>query len=228
MYRARFIAFLILLSLIAGAPVSSYSDPEYDSIVYMGSLFVLLESSGPFEPDLYDEDLAVRQLLEEAQYVFSAMIYGFKFIYIPKDNSRGVAEEFTIEAVHTIPWGDPGLSASSGRYKDGRYDADIRYNVSDEQLPWVISWDTNILSTVTAVGEGSLYAGLEGKKEAINNSIKESLRNYLRPRIYNKPRSISGTARLAAVPYIAMDSGKYLAMSKITLRFDKILEYKVY
>lgn len=225
-YRAA-VGVFIFFALITPA-VYSYSDPEYDSIVYKGNFFVLLEPSGPFEPDQYDEELAIRQLLEEARYVFSGMIYGFKFDYIPQDNSRGVSEEFVLESVHTIPWGDPGLSAPAGKYKDGRYDSDMRYEVSEEQLPWIISWDTNVLSTVTAVGEGSQYAGAEGKIEAVNNSIKESLRNYLRPRIFNKPRRITGTARLSAVPYIAMDSGKFLAMSKITLRFDDILEYKVY
>ena len=226
MFKPRFTAALLILLVSCLSAGFSYSDPEYDPVVYKGRFFVLLEPAGPFEPDEYDEDAAVAQLLNEAQYVFSAMIYGFNFDYIPLDLARGVSEEFSLEQVYTIPWGDPGLSAVDGRYKDGRYDAEIRYRVSELQLPWVVSWDTNILVTVGASGEGSLYSGYEGKKNAIDNSVKESLRNYLRPRIYNKPRRITGTARLAEVPYITMDSGKYICKSKVTLRFDEILEYK--
>lgn len=227
-FKLRVAVAILILIISCSTAVFSYTDPEYDPVTYKGSFFVLLEPAGPFDLDEYDEDLAVRQLLQEAQYVFSAMIYGFSFEYIPKDIARGVNEEFSLEQVYIIPWGDPGLSAAEGRYKDGRYDAEIRYNISEAQLPWIISWDTNILVTVGASGQGSLYSGFDGKKEAIENSVKESLRNYLRPRIYNKPRRISGTARLAAIPYITMDSGKYICKSKVTLRFEEILEYKVY
>ena len=209
--------------------VFGYDDPEWDPIVYKGKFFTLLEpSADPFAPDEYDEDKAVRQLLEESRYVFSAMIYGFKFEYIPLDLSRGVEEEFVIEPVYTLPWGDPGLSVSSGMYKAGKYTAEIRYDLSDEQIPWVNSWDTNILPDVSAAGEGSLYEGYDGKIEAVNNSVKESLRAYLRPRIYDKPRKISGMARFAAVPYITVDEGRYRCLSKVTLRIEEILEYRVY
>ena len=227
--RSAFVIVCILLaSMVAPVSVFSYDDPEYDPIIYKGSFFVLMEPAGPLEPDVYDEDKAIRQLLDEAQYVFSAILYGMSFEYVPKDNVRAVEEEFSAELLHSIPWGDPGLYTSAGLYKNGRYDAEISYKVSDELLPWVISWDTNILPEISAIGMGNLYSGLDGKKEAINNSVKEALRNYLRPRIYDKPRKISGIARLASVPYITMDSGKYVCKARVTLRFEEILEYKVY
>ncbi len=220
-------AVLILLTALGG-PLAAYSDPDYDPIIYKGKFFVLLEPAGPFEPDVYDEEFALNQVLEEAQYVFSAMIYGFKFSYVPKDNIRGIEEEFVCELNYLIPWGDPNLTVSKGRYKYGRYDVELSYNVSESQLPWVISWDTNILPEAGAVGSGSLYSGLDGKLEAINNSVKQSLRNHLRPLIYDKPHRISGYARLAEVPYMVADSGKYLCTSKVTLRLEEILEYEFY
>ena len=225
-YR-RISAVILLLSLSAAA-ISAYSDPEWDPLSYKGNFFVMLEPAGPFEPDVYDEDKALKQLLDEARYVFSGMIYGFEFDYIPKDIDREIDEEFSLKPVYTLPWGDQRLSVSTGAYEDGRYTAELRYDVSEEQMPWVSSWDTNILPDVTAAGEGSLYEGFEGKKEAIENSVKESLRSYLRPRIYDKPSRITGKARLAGIPYIIMDEGKYRCTAKITLRIDEILEYRAY
>ena len=211
------------------AAVFGYDDPEWDPVSYKGKFFTLLEPSpDPFAVDEYDEDAAIKQLLEEARYVFSAMIYGFDFEYIPLDLSRGVEEEFSVKPVYTLSWGDPGLSVSAGEYKDGKYTAEIRYDLSDQQLPWHQSWATNILPDVSAVGEGSLYEGFEGKIDAINNSVKESLRAYLRPRIYDKPRRISGQARFAGVPYITIEQGHFRCMSKVTLRIDEILEYRAY
>lgn len=188
----------------------------------------MIEPAGPFSLDEYDEDKAVRQILEEAQYIFSAIIYGFEFEYIPQDSSRNIAEEFSIKPIHTLPWGDSGLKVSAGKYENGRYVAELRYDVSEQQLPWVVSWDTNILPDVSAAGTGSLYAGFDGKKEAIENSVKESLREYLRPRIYDKPRKISGKARLAGIPYITIDEGEYRSASRVTLRIEDILQYRSY
>ena len=204
----------------------AYSDPEYDPIIYKGRFFVLLEPAGPLEPDVYDEDRAVKQLLDESSYVFSGMIYGFSFEYIPQDNARNIAEEFSCQPEHSIEWGDPSLSVSAGIYNDGRYDAEIRYRLKDSQIPWITSWDTGILPRVTGVGEGRLVLGLEGKKNAIGNALKEAVRAYLRPRVYDKPRRISGYARLAEVPYFSLSAGSYICKAEVTLRIDEVLEYE--
>ncbi|MDC7126618.1 MAG: hypothetical protein PQJ46_13695 [Spirochaetales bacterium] len=220
--------FCLILFLLVSSMLYSYPDSEYDLPVFKGDFFVLMEPSDSIDVSIYDEPTAIKQVLHEAQYVFSGMIYGFKFVYIPKDNSRGIEEEFTVEPVYSIPWGDEGLSAATSYYKDGRYQASVRYKVRAEQLPWIASWETNMLASTGGTGDARLYSGYEGKIEAINDSIKGAIRNYLRPRIYNKPRRIKGTVRLNEVPYIIVDSGKYICQSKVTFRFDEILEYQHY
>ncbi len=206
----------------------SYSDPEWDPVVYSGTFFVLLEDSDPLDPHLYDEDEAITRLLEEARWVFSSMIYGFRFEYVPSDVARAVEEEFRLDQVHQIPWGDPGLSVSGGRYEGGIYYADISYKVNEDQIPWVHSWETNILSDIISSGGGSLFSGLDGKIESIRNTVKQALRDYLRPRIYDKPRKVSGTGRLSSVPTYAMTAGEYRCKAGVTIDFDEILEYRIY
>ncbi|MDC7226262.1 MAG: hypothetical protein PQJ61_05820 [Spirochaetales bacterium] len=224
----RFMTAAAFLFVAAAGGVFGYTDPELDPVSYKGNFFVELEPAGPFDLEEYDEQAAIEQLLVEAQYVFSGMIYGFEFEYIPMDSSRGVAEEFALRPIHSIPWGDPGLSVSAGKYENGRYVAELRYDLADYQKPWEASWNTNILPGITATGAGSVYDGFDGKKAAIEDSVRESLRSYLRPRIYDKPRRISGRARLAGVPYITIDEGLYHCKAKITLQIEEILEYRAY
>lgn len=218
------------LTLLPSTLVFSSPNENYDFPVLKGVFFTLMDTVGPLDLTIKNEDKAVEQLLKEAQYIFSAMIYGLEFTYIPQDNARGVAEEYTIKPVFLIPWGDPSLTADEGSYniEEGRYEAILRYQVKEEQMPWLLTWQTNIHITTGGTGQGSLYKGFEGKIEAINNSIKESIRNYLRPRNYNKPRKISGTAWIVEVPHITMNSGKYSCKTKTTLSFTEIQEYKHY
>jgi hypothetical protein len=206
----------------------SYSDSEWDPVIYSGTFFVLLEESDPLDPHNYNENDAIKRLLEEAQWVFSSMIYGFRFEYIPYDKARGVVEEYTLEPVHQIPWGDPGMTITNGRYESGVYYADISYKVSEPQLPWVHSWESNILNDIISIGTGSLFSGIDGKIDSIRNTVKQALRDHLRPQIYNKPRKISGAARLSSVPTFAMTAGEYRCKARVTLNIDEILEYRIY
>jgi hypothetical protein len=223
-------AFLVFLAAAPAAvqPVFAYPDPEWDPVIYSGNFFILLDEAGPFDFQEYDEQKALRQLLEEARFVFSAMIYGFSFEYVPYDSARGIAEEFNIESVHMIPWGDSGLKLKDGRYENGRYSADISYTLSEDQLPWAASWDSNIFPEVISRGEGSFYKGFEGKIESIKNAVKQAARDYLTQRIYNKPRRITGKARLNTVPVITVDSGKYSSRTGVTLQLDGISGYEIY
>ena len=156
------------------------------------------------------------------------MIYGLDFVYVPKDNSRGIEEEFSVKPVHLIPWGDPGLKSGAGRLDEGKYFAEISYRLTESQLPWVYSWETNIYPELISIGEGPLTAGPAGKITAIENSVRQALRDYLRPRIYDKPGRISGSARLSGVPVFSLDAGKYLCKAKITLKIDEIRQYGLF
>jgi len=218
-------AFLLAVSAVSAF---SYSDSEWDPVIYSGTFFVLLEESSPLEPHLYDEDKAINSLLEEARWVFSSMIYGLRFEYVPYDAARAVAEEFRLDPVHQIPWGDQAMSVSNGRYEEGIYYADIEYRVSEQQMPWIYSWEGNTLDDIISSGSGSLFFGSEGKIASIKETVKQALRDHLRPRIYNKPSKISGTARLSSVPIFSMGSGEYRCKARVTIRFSEILEYKVY
>ncbi len=87
---------------------------------------------------------------------------------------------------------------------------------------------SNIYHNVPGRGTGNLFKGPEQKLAAINEAIKDGIRNYLRPRILNKPREVRGNVVLDRVPYIAIDEGQYVVSAHIKIDIDEIIPYRVY
>ena len=174
-----------------------------------------------------DED-AARLVLEEARYIFSGMIYGFSFRYTPSDNGRRVEEVFELKPLHEIPWGDENLRLVRTTVDREFYRAELRYELEDFQRGRIAFWESNTIPTAAGTGVGDLFIGREGKYEAIRQGIKEAVRNYLRPRSFNKPREITGEIILTGVPYIIIDAGGYHAKVRIKLRITDVLPYSAY
>lgn len=174
------------------------------------------------------DDEAARFALEEAQYVFSGMIYGFTFRYTPYDASRQVEEIFELEPVHSIPWGDENLRVTGGRVDREYYRAEALYELRDFQQQRLEYWSSNTFPSATGTGSGDIFIGREGKYDAIRQAVKEAIRNYLRPRVFNKPREITGEAVLSDVPYIIIDAGGYHAKVRVKLQVRDVHPYPVY
>ncbi len=170
----------------------------------------------------------IELLLSEAQYVFSGMIYGFSFRYVPLDLRRNVTEELEVKPVATILRGDPALAVVEARIESGRHFALIRYHVREEQRTWVDHWSSNLFERATGYGTGDMLKGEEQKRIAIENGIREAIRAYLRPREYNKPKEISGFAAFVDVPYVVIDEGHYRAKVSVKLDIRDIVPYRLY
>ncbi len=173
-------------------------------------------------------DERIERLLREAQFVFSGMIYGFSFRYVPLDRRRGVEEELEVDPVATIKWGDPALSVVDARIDSGRHRALIRYNVGEKQRHWIDHWQSNIFERSTGYGRGNVFKGEDQKRRAVENGIREAIRNYLRPREYNKPKEIAGFAAFSEEPYIIIDEGFYKAKVLVKLDIRSVVPYKMH
>ena len=170
----------------------------------------------------------IRILLEEARYVFSGMIYGFSFRYVPLDLRREVEEEFELEPLYEIVWGDPRLTVAESRRESGRRYALIRYWISEEQSSWVRFWDSNVHATAAAFGAGDFFDGRVAKFAAMEAAIRESVRAYLRPRELNKPKEISGRLVFAEAPYVIIDGGEYRAKVEVKLDVREVVQYQIF
>ena len=170
----------------------------------------------------------IRILLEEARYVFSGMLYGFSFRYVPLDIRREVEEEFDLEPLFEIVWGDPRLSVAESRRESGRRYALVRYWISEEQRSWVRFWASNVHATAAAFGSGDFFDGRIGKFDAIEEAVLESVRAYVRPRELNKPKEISGRLVFAEAPYVIIDGGEYRAKVEVKLDIREVVPYKLF
>lgn len=197
------------------------------------------ELSGEFwtelEPFLTDEtgphitrEEAIRRTLEEARFVFSGMIYGFRFRYTPSDSARQVEEIFELEPIAELPWGDPNLIVKSSRVEGNRLYVRVAYRLREFQEARKASWRSNTLTGAEAYGEARIYDGYRARFEAIRSGIKTALREHFRQVVYNKPKEISGDLVLDRQPELGLRSAMYAARVEIRFRTRTILPYSVF
>jgi len=170
----------------------------------------------------------IKEVLEEAVFVYSGMIYGFNFSYTPGDIRRGVDEIFEITPEAVIRAGDPALSARKTRREGAKTYIQIEYRCEDSQWNWISYWRSSTFPLAGGTAEGSAMPGIGGRKEAVNASVKEIIRSFMRGRIHNKPRSISGSFVFEEPPVITYMAGLYSASVKIRLEIRDIESYTVF
>ena len=179
-------------------------------------------------PHSVSVDTALERILEEARYVFSGMIFGFRFSYTPSDRARNIAEEFSLQPAFQIPRGDPGLFVHQTRREGSRIYARLRYSLPPVQEAWYEGTLSNIMRSASGVGEAPIFAGYQEKITALENSVKNAVREFARGRIDNKPRRITGTVFLSGAPRMEILSGAFRALSSVRLEIDDVVGYEVY
>lgn len=230
-------ALLSLLFLFPAALVQAQAVWQ-DPVILEGDFFMYLEpkpadtlfqegpeASGPG----FDKEEVIATLLEEARLSFSGRLYGYRFSYTPPDKTRGVAEEFRLELLAEIPWGDPGLSFRQGTLRDGNvYHAELAYRIPEELYPWYESWWSSSLESAEGHGSAPAHLGLPGKQKALSEAVKQALRSHFRPRFRDKPRRITGEAVLSEAPVLGLRSGAWQVSVRVRLRRVDILPYRVF
>jgi hypothetical protein len=111
---------------------------------------------------------------------------------------------------------------------DNRLYGRFTYALQDFQVSRRESWQTIAVPASIGRGEGKVYAGAEGRKTSREQAIKEALRNYLRPRIFNKPREIRGEALFLEAPIMSLQAGAYVTSVKVKINVKEIVPYSVY
>ena len=179
-------------------------------------------------PQQLEQEELGRFLLSEAAYVLAGMIYGFEFVYQPGDSDREQPTEFEMALRGEIVPGDPRL-----RVREMRTDANLIhgrffYYLEDFQRRRVIAWQSNALPSPSGIGEEPIWTGVENRVTAIENGVRLAVRNYLRERVYARPRQIRGTAVLAEAPRIRIVDGSYRAEVLIHLHIEELEPYRVF
>lgn len=227
---SRFVQFLSLPVLIFSTTIGNlgaYND-HLDTI--SGEFWAELEpvsiESAQFGPP--ERRKRIEAMLEEARFVFSGMIYGYSFRYVPSDKQRQIEEVFTLEPDAEIPWGSAALTVRQSYSYEGKLYAVIDYRLAEHEQYRVEAWERNTAVPLSGRGEGVYFTGPEEKITAHTNAVKSAIREYLRTLTYNKPREVRGTFVFAESPRVFAESGKYVSSVQIRLILDSLEPYSGY
>jgi hypothetical protein len=173
-------------------------------------------------------ETAARRVLEEGRILFSAMVYGYTFVYTPSDAARHVEEIFELTPVAEIPWGSERLRVGETAVEGKRLTSRLSYGLSQPEALRRASWSSSALPLSTGVGQGSLFKGYTEKQTALANAMKDAVRNHLRTRILNKPREVRGDVVLWEDPMTIVKAGVYITTAKVKLRIREIVPYRIF
>lgn len=171
---------------------------------------------------------AARRLLEEARFVISGMIYGYRLEYTPMDRARQVEELFSAEPVALIPQGDPDLHVQDTWRRDGMFFARVRYDLDEAQLLRLRAWSSAVHERASGSASAPLSLGYRGKMEAHRLAVKEAFREYLRSIERNKPRAAAARAVLSESPVSAVSAGGYRSTVRVRLALEEVRSYGAY
>lgn len=172
------------------------------------------------------EEEATKRVLEEARYVFSGMIYGFKFEYTPSDKRRKINDYFKMDPLLLIKWGDEKLRVKKLWIKNNKYYLKIMYEMDEYQEKRMKAWSSNIFPKLISTGSSDYFKGYKNKIKAYEDAVRQASRAYLRKKHYNKPRVIIGEAAFTSIPYNIIDSGFYKNKLSIALNIKNLKDYK--
>ena len=181
----------------------------------------------PFGPEP-DGARALEYLLDEARFIFSGMIYGLRFVFVPSDRARDLPETFELSPIHQIPWGDPRLDVFS-THRDGTLvHAKLRYRPAEHEMVRLRGWGSTAVTATNGAGSSSIRLGLESRRLAIENAVMNAVREYLRSRHFNKPREATGFVAFEGAPRVYIDRGEYHARVAVKIRVENVRAYETF
>jgi hypothetical protein len=172
--------------------------------------------------------------LEEAAVFYSAMIYGWSFYYDIGERARGIAEEFELESLGTIPFGDPGLYATDAQVRNMRFYLWTDYRLTEVQQRRAGAWRTGTIRSAQAIGHGPLGGPVEAsdwiaiKKAALEDAARAAVRAMLRGAERNRPKEVRGRISLAAFPSYFLDEGRWAVSARFRVEVTEIVPFAAY
>jgi hypothetical protein len=227
-YRHRLVLASALAATLAVAAVPARAQiPDVPILVVeLWSELDPIVADGSERP--LPRELVVERLLDEAVFLLSGMIYGFRFVYAPSDPTRRVAERFELEPFATIVRGDPRLDVFQTWVEESRLYARVSYTLDERQAGWYRGWSSAANVSSSGVGTAPFVAGPAAKPTAARDAIRVAIRNHAREREFNRPQSISGAVLIADSPRTVVRSGNYETRISVLLQIDAIVRYEHY
>ncbi|MCL2801518.1 MAG: hypothetical protein FWD28_07170 [Treponema sp.] len=231
----RFLPILLLFipffSLFAQG--SEWSRHQY---VIRGEVYIDLEPiyAGHVDEEYpLDIQAASRRALEEASLFFSSMIYGWSFNYEIGERARQIDEVLELEALGSIPFGDPAMRITDTDVRDSRFSLWADYHLNDNLQRRMQVWRSGMIRNAQGTGFAPShldeYPGwIAIKKMALEDAARAALRGMLRGSERNRPKEAKGFISLAAFPRFYIDSGRWVASARFRVQLTEIVPFSAY
>jgi len=173
-----------------------------------------------------------RRALEEGAVFFGGLIYGWSFSYDIGEQARNIPEEFAMESLGGIPFGDPRLRVTDSRVEEGQFHLWMDYHPGEGQRRRLEAWKAGGVRTAQA--RGGLPPGLiEGKDEALREMIlkdaaRQALRGMLRGMERNRPKAVRGFIALAEFPRFFREGNRPAVSARFRILIEEILPFAAY
>ena len=181
-------------------------------------------------------DYPIARIKEIVPFLMQGLVYGWNFVYVPSDKSRGVEEYLEVTPVLS-----PSTSSGTAKNSSGTSGFDIKYSsvwiennrfncwVDYTRTPHEVQtynlWSSIQNPAIQGRGFGDMSLGFEGIKQAAEDALKNAVREYYRNTIKNKPKEITGSVLLRKTPMIGVDAGRYVIKLDFFLECGSIIEY---
>jgi len=232
--RVRPQLLVLLLGTLVAGPVLGQAD--FSDTVFQGELWMPFAAVTPGELERKTPDQEkLDALLEEMQMVFSGMVYGWSFTYRPVDPARKVDEFLDVVPLGRIVGSQGDVATARALAVSTRIDEKagtlvvlFRYYLAPHEAARRQAWGSFNLDQAAGIGKAKVVDRLESRLEALRQAVKESVRNLLRPKVYNRPQEIRGEALLREIPRYSIQSGQYVCTAKFQMRILNVREYPLY
>ena len=170
----------------------------------------------------------IERMKETAPFIINGMVYGWSFVYTPKDNIRKVEEYLEVEEISSSDLVKRNINYSSPWIENNRFNCWCEYTRTDAQIQNYNLWSSIQNPIISGRGYGAVSKGFEGLREAAQDALRAAIRSYYRNLIKNKPKQITGSVLVRNIPTIGVDSGRYVINLDFFLESGKITQYNVY
>jgi hypothetical protein len=220
--------FFLLLSAGVGAQDAGVGAVDTDRLFIRP--WIELQPLARPEPDQPQKPIgtAEQELLEEGRVLFSAMIYGWTFSYIPGDLSRQVKESFTLTPIAEIPWGSARLEVRETERDEAKLWARMSYALNDDESQRRLAWESNTAALSTGRGQAKVTEGASARMESLRDAVRDAIRRSLDSRYINKPRQVDGDVVLWDDPIILVGSGAFSTSAKVKLMVRELVPYRIF
>jgi len=176
---------------------------------------------------------------------FSAQIYGWSFHYDVGERARGIKEEFELNPLGEIRWGDPRLYVTHANFENRELQPTIHrlaaflsawmdYRLTDAQRRRLEMWQKGNIRPAQAVGYSYIGGSTEGqtwlavKKNALEDSARAAVRAMLQGSERNRPKEVTGFISLESFPLFYMDSGRQAVHARFRVEITEIIPFAAY